>query len=261
MNKTVLITGTTSGIGEAFCQVLAAKGHPLILVARNEDRLQAQAAALRTKGIPVHTICQDLALPNAAQNVFNQVEEAGLQVDILVNNAGFNVAGNFTTTKLEKELEMVRVHIQVLTELTKRFLPAMVRRGFGRILNLGSIASYIPCPSDAVYAATKAYVLSFSSALHQELKGTGVTVTCLCPGATETLFAVKSHIEQSALFTHMVMSSLQVAQIGYKGMMLGRRTVTVGLHNRLFVAFSHVLPASLVTPVAAKMLQSPSGHP
>lgn len=255
MNKTVLITGTTSGIGEAFCRVFAAKGHPLILVARNEAALQAQADDLRSKGGKIVTICQDLALPGAAQNVFDAVVSQGLHVDILVNNAGFNVAGDFAGTRLKKELEMQRVHIQILTELTKCFLPAMLRRGFGRLLNLGSIASYIPCPSDAVYAATKAYILSFSSALHQELKGTGVTVTCICPGATETQFAVKSHIEDSLLFTHMVMDPLRVAQLGYKGLMLGRRTVIPGLHNRFLVAASHFFPASFITPIAAKLLR------
>lgn len=257
MNRTALITGTTSGIGAAFCNLLAKEKYNLILVARDANALSKQAEVLREE-TQVNIFCYDLSDAKAPKRIFEDVSAAGLSVDILINNAGFNEAGYFIDTNLDKELEMVQVHIETLTELTKLFLPGMIERGYGRILNMGSTGSYMPCPCDAVYAATKAYVLSFSNGLYQELKGSGVTVTCLCPGATQTRFAEKAHINNTLLFKIGVMQPEVVAKIGYKNMMRGQRTVTAGLYNKLLVLSAKLLPVAIISPIAQWMVKSPS---
>ncbi len=253
MNRVALITGTTSGIGAAFCDLLAKEKYNLILVARDTNALSKQAEILR-KETTISIFCYDLSDAKAPKKIFEDVTAAGLSVDILINNAGFNEAGNFLNTNLSKELEMVQVHIKALTELTKLFLPGMIERGYGRILNMGSTGSYMPCPCDAVYAATKAYVLSFSNGLYQELKGSGVSVTCLCPGATQTRFAEKANINNTLLFKIGVMKPEVVAKIGYKSMLRGKRTVTAGLYNKLLVLLAKLLPVSIINPIAQWML-------
>ena len=184
-----------------------------------------------------------------------KIQSWGLSIDVLVNNAGFNEAGCFTNTNLSKELDMIKVHIKVLTALTKLFLPGMIERGYGRILNIGSTGSYMPCPNDVVYAATKAYVLSFSNGLYQELKGSGVTVTCLCPGATQTLFAEKANISNTLLFKLFVMQPEVVAAIGYNNLQKGKRVVTAGLYNKLLVLSAKLLPVSIINPIAQWMIK------
>lgn len=255
MNRTALITGTTSGIGAAFCDLMAREKYNLILVARDAEALSKQAEVLRKK-TQANILCYDLSDPKAPQKIFDDVTAAGLSVDILINNAGFNEAGCFIDTNLSKELDMVQVHIKTLTALTKLFLPGMISHGYGRILNVGSTGSYMPCPYDAVYAATKAYVLSFSNGLYQELKGSGVTVTCLCPGATKTHFSEKANIDNTLLFKIGVMQPEIVAKIGYKSMMRGKRTVTAGLYNKLLVFSAKLLPVSIINPIAQRMVQT-----
>lgn len=164
---TVLITGTTSGIGKAFVEKFASMGNNIILVSRNRDKLQQQQIDLQSRyQISVEYISCDLAEVDAVDMIMEKIQSWGLSIDVLVNNAGFNEAGCFTNTNLSKELDMIKVHIKVLTALTKLFLPGMIERGYGRILNIGSTGSYMPCPNDVVYAATKAYVLSFSNGLY-----------------------------------------------------------------------------------------------
>lgn len=253
--KTALITGTTSGIGEAFCHLLASKNYNLILVARNKVKLEQQVLCLEKKNIKVISLPCDLAEQNAAKYIYDTLASDNVVIDILINNAGFNEAGYFADTNLSRELDMIQVHIRTLTELTKLFLPGMIAQGYGRILNLGSTGSYMPCPCDAVYAATKAYVLSFSNGLYQELKGTGVTVTCLCPGATQTGFAAKANIDHTLLFKIGVMKSSDVANIGYRSMIKGKRTVTAGLYNKLLVLFTKLFPVSLINPIAQWMIK------
>lgn len=255
MSKTALITGTTSGIGEAFCDLLASEQYNLILVARNKQALEKQAAILKKHNIQVTTVICDLTEFNAPQYLYNKVCAANLNVDLLINNAGFNEAGYFIDTDLSNELGMIQLHIKALTELTKLFLPHMIARGYGRILNLGSTGSYMPCPCDTVYAATKAYVLSFSNGLYQELKGTGVTVTCLCPGATQTAFAMKAHINNTLLFKILVLKPMEVARVGYKSMLKGKRTVTVGLYNKILVLSAKLLPTFIINPIAQRMIK------
>lgn len=253
---TVLITGTTSGIGKALAEKFAGAGNNLVLVSGNRDKLQQQQAELQTRyHISVEYISCDLAEDHAARLIMEKTEEMGLSVDILVNNAGFNESGFFADTDLSQELDMIQVHIKVLTALTKLFLPGMIERRHGRILNVGSTGAYMPCPYDTVYAATKAYVLSFSNGLYQELKGTGVTVTCLCPGATQTLFARKADIDNTLLFKLFVMQPEAVASIGYKSLLKGKRAVTAGLYNKLLVLSAKVLPVSIINPIAQWMVR------
>lgn len=253
--KTALITGTTSGIGEAFCHLLAKEKYNLVLVARNKTALERQASCFKKENIKVNTVLCNLADPDAAQYIYDKLSADFITVDVLINNAGFNEAGYFVDTDLSRELDMIQVHIRALTNLTKLFLPGMIARGYGHILNLGSTGSYMPCPCDAVYAATKAYVLSFSNGLYQELKGTGVTVTCLCPGATQTGFAGKANISHTLLFKIGVMNPAEVAAIGYQSMLKGKRAVTAGLYNKLLVLFAKLFPVSLINPIAQRMIE------
>ena len=255
MVGTALITGTTSGIGRALSIKLALEGYRLILVARNDKLLKEQASELRLHGIEVLEIVCDLSQPDASGYILNQIEKAKISIDMLVNNAGFNEAGEFTETDLKKELAMILVHIVSLTELTKGLLPDMLKAGSGKILNIASTGAYMACPYDAVYAATKAYVLSFSNALYQELKGSGVTVTALSPGATKTAFADKAGMNQSLLFRHFVMSAEKVAEAGYQSVLRGKRNVTPGIYNKLLVACTKFLPVGILSPLAQIMVQ------
>ena len=253
---TVLITGTTSGIGKAFVEKFASMGNNIILVSRNRDKLQEQQIDLQSRyQVSAEYISCDLAEVDAVDMIMEKIQSWGLSIDVLVNNAGFNEVGCFTNTNLSKELDMIKVHIKVLTALTKLFLPGMIERGYGRILNIGSTGSYMPCTNDVVYAATKAYVLSFSNGLYQELKGSGVTVTCLCPGATQTLFAEKANFSNTLLFKLFVMQPEVVAAIGYNNLQKGKRVVTAGLYNKLLVLSAKLLPVSIINPIAQWMVK------
>ncbi len=255
MRQTALITGASSGIGADLARLFAGGGHDLILVARSEGKLRQIAARLeREFGIKAHVVTADLSRSDAAQGIVDAVAARGLQVDILVNNAGYGLAGPFAETDLETELEMIQVNLTALTELTKLFLRPMVARHAGRILNVASTAAFQPGPLMAVYYATKAYVLSFSEAIADELRHSGVTVTVLCPGPTDTGFASVAKMEKSRLFRLMApMSSAKVAGIGYHALRHGRRMVVAGLSNKLLVASVRVTPRGLVTTIARKL--------
>ena len=256
MTKTALVTGSTSGIGKAFATKLASEKHDLILVSRDADKLSAQSSELSKEyGIKATYITLDLTENNAAQKVFDAVNNQGLSVHILINNAGFNSVGDFIHTDLQKERDMINLHATFTTEMMKYFLPDMVSNGFGRVLNLGSTGSYTPCPHDAVYAATKAYILSVSKGINAELNGTGVSVTALCPGATNTEFARKAGIDKSLLFSLFVMEPDTVANIGYKAMMKGKSAVIAGLYNKLQVFSTKIMPSFITIPVTKKMLK------
>src|SRR3954447_6416423 len=222
MKETALITGASSGIGLDLARLFAKDGCDVVLVARSEGKLRELAAELeRDCGVTAHVIALDLARPNAAEAL---VQRLPADVDVLVNNAGFGVAGPFVETDLAKELEMIQVNIVALTQLTKLLLPKMVARRRGRVLNVASTAAFQPGPLMAVYYATKAYVLSFSEAIADELRDSGVTVTALCPGPTETGFAAVAGMDQTRLFTLMKpMTSAEVAKKGYEAMKRGRR--------------------------------------
>ena len=254
--RTVLITGTTSGIGYELSKIFASEGFDLVLVSRNEQKLNVQKEDLKKKyGGKVYTIAKDLSEPKAPEEIFSDVQSWGIHIDILVNNAGFNESGLFYETSLEKELQMLQVHIASLTHLTKLFLPGMTKNNYGKILNLGSTGSFTPCPMDAVYCATKAYVLSFSSALRAELSGTGVTVSTLCPGATKTDFAKKANMENTLLFKRFVMEPQEVAAIAYREFMRNKKIIIPGLYNRLLVLSIPLTPSKILDKISISLLK------
>lgn len=252
--RMALITGTTSGIGHALAKEFAQNGFDLILVSRDAAKLHDQQDEFEALGSSVHVIPMDLSLPGGADQVCREVAERGLQVDALVNNAGFNVSGPFIQTSLERELDMVQLHIQAMIRLTKEFLPAMVARGYGRILNVGSTGSFNPVPLDAVYGATKAFVLSFTRAIRAEVRGTGVQVSTLCPGATKTEFAKKADMEGTLLFRYGVMGASEVARTAFKGVRSGKEIIIPGCHNRLLVRSAPFTPSCVLSRITTLLL-------
>ncbi len=251
----VLITGASSGIGADFARVFAREGHDLVLVARSTDRLEAVAAETRNAyGTRAHIITADLSVPGAALEVHRRLAEAGLAVDVLVNNAGFGLRGAFVELDAAKQLEMVQLNVVALTELTRLIAPQMVARGAGRILNVASTAAFQPGPSMAVYFATKAFVMSLSQALAAELSGTGVTVTCLSPGATDTAFATQAGVGSSAMF-RTTMSSQAVAEAGYRAQKKGKALVVPGLRNRLLATSVRLIPMMTAARISRSLLQ------
>lgn len=253
--KTALITGASSGLGYEFAQLFAQDRHNLILVARSEQKLTELANQLTGKcGISVKLIIKDLSAPSAAEEVFAEVQKSAMPVSFLVNNAGFATYGFFTETDLMAELQMMQVNMVTLTHLTKLFLPDMIRRQQGKILNVASTAAFQPGPLMTVYYATKAYVLSFSEALANELQGTGVTVTVLCPGPTTSGFQKRAAMEQSKLVSgQQIMDAKTVAQIGYQGLMHNRVVVVPGLKNKLLTLSIRFMPRSLVTQIVRNL--------
>jgi short-subunit dehydrogenase len=251
--QTALITGASSGIGLELARLFGRDGFGLVLVARNQQRLHALAQELRTAHhIPVSVILADLDQPGAAIKILEQLEQSHITIDILVNNAGTQVYAPFAEAVGQKLIDLIQVNITALTHLTHLLLPGMIERGQGKILNLGSTGSFVPGPLNAVYCASKAYVLSFSEALAAELDGTGVTVTTLCPGATKTEFATRHGMESVRLFQN-AMAADQVALIGYRALMRGRRTVVAGTANQLQI-FSFKLLGPLMDLVSNKSL-------
>ena len=247
--KTALITGASSGIGVDFARLLSREGYDLFLVARSETKLHALATELGNAKV----IVADLASPDAPQRIF----DASGGVDVLINNAGFGILGPFAETNLRKQLEIIQVNIAALTALTHLFLQPMRARNSGQILNVASTAAFLPGPLMAVYYATKAYVLSFSEALADELRGTRVTVTVLCPGPTKTGFAEVAGMEKSRLFNLMsVMSSEAVARYGLRAMQRGKRVAIPGIANKLGAQSVRVSPRRLVTTFVRKLQES-----
>lgn len=247
MKLTALITGPSSGIGLDLAHLFAADGHDVVLVARSEGKLRALAAELESKyNISARVIVADLARPDAPREVF----AAAPPVDVLVNNAGFGTSGRFAETAGRTELEIIQVNVAALTHLTKLFLPQMLERKRGRILNVASTAAFQPGPLMAVYYASKAYVLSFSEAIAEELRGTGVTVSALCPGPTATGFQKTANMGSEALLKVMKpVSSMDVARAGYRGMMRGQRVIIPGIKNKLGVQALRVSPRAVATRV------------
>jgi uncharacterized protein len=254
MRQTALITGASSGIGADLARLFARDGYDLVLVARSEGKLHELAKEL---GVTSTVIVADLAKPDAARMIADTLIEKSINIDVLVNNAGLGIAGPFVTNDLGRELEIIQVNVVALTQLTKLLLPGMVSRKRGRILNVASTAAFQPGPLMAVYYATKAYVLSFSEAIADELRDTPVTVTALCPGPTATGFGSVAGMEETRLFTmRKPMSSAKVAELGYEGMKKGRRVVVTGMMNRLLVQSVRVSPRRLATMIVRKLQES-----
>jgi uncharacterized protein len=225
MNKTALITGASSGIGKELAIIHAKNNGDLVIVARKKDKLDELKSLLEKEyGITVKVIVKDLSKREAAKEIYDEIKADGIQVEYLINNAGFGGFGKFYERNMEEDLEMLDLNIITLTLLTRLFLPEMIKRNSGRIMNLASIAAFMPGPLQAVYFASKAYVLSLSHAIAAEIAGTKVTITTLCPGPTLTNFAKKANMENSKLFKNGT-TALYVASIGYKAMMKGKREI------------------------------------
>jgi uncharacterized protein len=254
--QTALITGASGGIGEALAQRFARDGFDLVLVARTEAKLQALAGELaRSYGITAHVLAYDLSDPAAPRRLVEQLAARTIAVDILVNNAGFATYGPFAELDLDGGLRMLQVNIVTLTHLTRLLLPGMLARKRGRILNVASTAAFMPGPLMAVYYASKAFVLSFSEALHNELQGSGVTVTALCPGPTSTGFQARAQMEQSKLVRRrQIMGVDEVADAGYVALLKGQPVVIPGLMNRIQTLLPRLLPRRLV-PVIVRNAQ------
>jgi short-subunit dehydrogenase len=252
--KTALITGASSGIGLELARLFAADGYRLVLVARNRGALRALGDELRTShNIDVRISPKDLAHPASPVELYQELQEAGIVLDVLVNNAGFGGDGPFLKTDWNNEAEMMQVNMVALTHLTKLFL-AQIRAREGKVLNVGSVAGFLPGPYMAVYYASKAYVLSFSEALAEELSGTGTTVTCLCPGPVETAFQQRAGTAATGLArSPLLVDVVAVARAGYEGMKQGKRIVIPGWKNRLAVESLRVSPRETVTKMAARM--------
>jgi short-subunit dehydrogenase len=254
MSKTALITGASGGIGYQLAWLLASDGHDCVLIARNQDKLDELASRLQNEcQVKTLVIPKDLGKSSAVDEIFEEVTAASLAIDVLVNNAGYPVFGAFTETRLETELDMLQVNVVALTALTKLFLHGMVERRAGRVLNLASTAAFEPGPLMAVYYASKAYVLSFSEALAEELRGTGVTVTALCPGPTRTGFQKRGEMEDSRLVQGQIADARSVALAGYRGMMAGKRLVIPGFSNKLVPWVVRLSPRAMVPRVVRRM--------
>lgn len=246
--KTVLITGASAGIGREFAKIFAREGYQLVLVARNAQALQDVADSLQTEhGVSVRTLSKDLSQPLTPEEIYRELQRDSLAIDVLVNNAGAGVGGLFKDTDLAAELSMIQLNLTSLTHLTKLFLRDMLKRGSGKILNVASTAAFQPGPTMAVYYATKAYVLSFSEALAEEVRGTGVTVTCLSPGSTVTEFQKRAGISGIRLLKFRTMDAATVARAGYEGLIQGKTLVIPGFFNRLFAFGVRLVPRRLVT--------------
>jgi uncharacterized protein len=245
---TALVTGASSGIGLELARIFAENRFDLVVTARSEDRLRSLADEIVSiHGVSVRVVAADLAVPDGPEVVARAVHDG---VDVLVNNAGFATHGPFAEIPVADELAEIQVNVVALTHLTKLLLPAMRARGSGGILNVASTAAFVPGPLMAVYYATKAYVLSFSVALGEELAGTGVSVTALCPGATRTGFQARAGVERTRLFRSGVMGAREVAQAGYAGLMAGQTIVVPGWRNRLLASSSALAPRRLTAKIA-----------
>jgi uncharacterized protein len=254
--ETALITGASSGIGLELARLFAAGKSDLVLVARRQEKLDKLAAELRRDyGAEVRVLARDLADPGSPRAIFDALVAEKVTVDVLVNNAGFGAAGSVAALPVERQLDMIQVNVMVLTHLTRLFLPGMIERGRGGILNVGSTAAFQPGPYMAVYYATKAYVLSFTEALAEEVIGTGVQVTCLAPGPTATEFAAAADVENKLLFRLGTWSAKAVAETGYRGFRRDKLLVVPGLKNKLLAAVVRFSPRAVVRKVT-KRLQS-----
>ncbi len=251
--KLALVTGGSGGIGLELARLFAQAGYDLALVARGALKLEEGAQALSSAfGVNVKRMALDLAQPGAAADVFSQIPAC----DVLVNNAGFANSGPFAAADRQAVSSELQLDVVALTELTRLYLPGMLERRDGKVLNVASTAAFVPGPNMAVYYAAKAYVLSFSEALAEEVRAGGVTVTCLCPGATDTGFQKRAGIERTPLIRLGMADAGKVAKAGFEGLMRGKRVVIPGLTNKL-VAFSpRISPRGLLLAISARLVKS-----
>ena len=249
-----VITGASSGIGEALAHLFAREQQALVLVARRKDKLEGLAKALNSKyGVKVHVIALDLQQIGAAAQLMNEVSNLKLTVDTLVNNAGFGVSAPFAKSDASQTSGMMQLNMVALTELTHMVLPMMLERGHGRIMNIASVVAFQPCPYFAVYAATKAYVLSFTEALAEEMRGRGILVTAVCPGSTATEFHDVAHTKGS-LLTQIQDTAETVAEEGYKALNNGKSVVVNGLMNKPLPLVNRLVPRKAMTWATSKLM-------
>ena len=249
--STALITGASGGIGYELAKLFSRDHHNLVLVARSADKLGQVAGEMQALVLSVKAVSLDLGEPPAPSFLFDQLKREGIAVDILINNAGFGALGKFAEMPDDQIFGQINLNITALTQLTKLFLPPMLARQSGRIMNVASTAGFQPGPLMAVYYATKAYVISFSEAIANELKDSGVTVTCFCPGATHTGFAKRAGNDRSRLFKQLgAMNADKVALDGYRALMEGRTLAISGLHNWLVAQSTRLGPRKVVTAIS-----------
>lgn len=250
--KLALVTGASGGIGLEFAKLLAQSGYDLALVARSQAKMESLAVESReTYGVNVQVVACDLAQPNAAHVVKAQVP----QCDVLINNAGFANNGKFAQMDERSMLEEIQLDVTALTQLTRLYLPEMIARKDGKILNIASTAGFLPGPNMAVYYAGKAYVISFSEALAEECRGSGVTVSVLCPGATDTGFAERAGTTHARLHRFGSAKALDVAKAGIEGMMRGKRVIVPGITNKIVALSPKFSPRGLLLRVSAKAVE------
>ncbi len=249
-----MITGASSGIGLELAHLFAHDGYRLVLVARSRGILRELGDELQSRySIQVRISPKDLAHPASPGELFQELQEAGIVLDVLVNNAGFGGTGAFLSSDWNNEAEMIQVNIAALTHLTKLFLP-QIRAREGKLLNVASVAAFLPGPFMSVYYASKAFVLSFTEALAEELSGTGTTVTCLCPGPVVTNFQKRANSGDSSLFkSPLLLDVREVARAGYEGMKQGKRIVIPGWKNRALIEGLRASPRSMVTKIVSRM--------
>ncbi len=248
--QTVLVTGASSGIGRDLAHIFADGGYDLVLVARREAALRTLATDLTSRHrVRVQVLPRDLTQPETPRTIHQHLTDEGTVIDVVVNNAGFGLRGRFADLSLENQLRMIALNVSALTHLTRLFLPQMVDRNRGGILNVASTAAFTPGPLMAVYYATKAYVLSFTEALATELAATDLRVTCLAPGPTATEFATAADMEESNLFRLGTLPSMPVARAGYDGWQRGRTIVVPGLVNKVSVGSMRLAPRFLLRRV------------
>lgn len=251
---TALVTGATSGIGLELARVFAKNGHNVILSARSADQLQDIAAELQSQyGIQASIIAKDLATPTGAQELYDEVKRTGVQIDYLVNDAGVGVYGRFWETDMQEELDMIQLNAVSLYVLTKLFLPDMIQRGSGKVLQLASVVSKAPNPLQTVYSATKAFIYNLSLGLSQELKDTGVTMTALQPGATDTEFFTNAGADDTKIYRETKLSDpADVAQDGYDALMAGESHVVSGFKNKAEMLMGNLIPDDAIAAKGMK---------
>src|SRR5229473_2806543 len=259
MTPAIVVTGAASGIGRELARQAARDGAFMLLVDRSHDALERFAAELTSSGTQAHALSIDLLTPNAGEIIENALKERGLYCDVLVNNAGVGLVGLAIEIDRSEHMRLVDINLRALTELTLRFLPGMVARGRGGVINVSSIASYAAGPNMAVYNATKTYVRSFSSALASEVAGSGVSITCLCPGMVRTPFFDQLSIKRTRLFKIIPRSNAsETAKAAWRGFRAGKRLVIPRLINRIIAAILVVLPGRAILRLSAGSIQQPA---
>lgn len=252
--ETVLITGATTGIGYELSRLFAMNGYNLVIIARNQSQLERLRQQWENEfHVTIHVIVKDLSSPSSVPEIMNYLNKNNIEIDILINNAGFGLYGPFIETPIERELEMIQVNIVALTHLTKCLIPHMLRKKKGKILNVASIAAFQSGPLMSVYYATKAYVLSFSEALTNELADHGILVSVLCPGPTNTEFEKRANLQQSNLFRRNVMNPEEVARIAFRQFMKGKTMIVPGATNWILVRSTRFLPRKVVTGIVRRI--------